>query len=34
MRAALRPFATGEEIAGFKRVFESQGALVYEVVPL
>jgi hypothetical protein len=33
MRAALRPFATGEEIPGFKRVFESQGALVYEVVP-
>jgi hypothetical protein len=34
MRAALRPFATGEEVPGFKRVFESQGALVYEVVPL
>ena len=33
MRAALRPFATGEEIPGFRRVFESQGALVYEVVP-
>jgi hypothetical protein len=34
MRAALRPFATGEDVPGFKRVFESQGALVYEVVPL
>src|SRR6185503_1959556 len=34
MRAALRSFATGEEIPGFRRVYESQGALVYEVVPL
>jgi hypothetical protein len=33
MRAALRPFATGEEIPGFRRVFDSRGALVYEVVP-
>ena len=33
MRAAIRPFATGEEIPGFRRVYESQGALVYEVVP-
>ena len=34
MRAALRPFATGEPIPGYQRVYESQGALVYEVVPL
>jgi hypothetical protein len=34
MRAALRSFATGEEIPGFRRVYDSQGALVYEVVPL
>jgi hypothetical protein len=34
MRAALRSFAAGEEIPGFRRVYESQGALVYEVVPL
>ena len=33
MRAALRPFATGEAVPGFRRVYESQGALVYEVAP-
>jgi hypothetical protein len=34
MRAAVRPFAEpNAHIPGFRRVFESQGALVYEVVP-
>ena len=31
MRAGMRPFATGEDIPGFARVFESPGAWVYEV---
>jgi hypothetical protein len=35
LRAAVRPFAErGAQIPGFRRVFESQGALVYEVVPV
>ncbi len=34
LRAALRPFAEpNASIPGFKRVFESEGALVYEVTP-
>ena len=34
LRAALRPFAEPDaRIPGFRRVFESQGALVYEVLP-
>ena len=33
MRAGMRPFASGAEIPGFARVFESPGALVYEVKP-
>ena len=32
MRAAMRAFTTGEPVPGFRQVFESQGALVYEVV--
>jgi hypothetical protein len=31
MRAAMRSFATGAEIPGFARVYESPGALVFEV---
>lgn len=33
MRAAIRPFASGGDIPGFSRVFESPGALVYAVLP-
>ncbi|HYQ96673.1 MAG TPA: hypothetical protein VER38_06645, partial [Candidatus Eisenbacteria bacterium] len=34
LRAALRPFAEPDaQIPGFRRVFESQGALIFEVVP-
>ena len=33
MRAGMRPFASGSEVPGFVRVFESGGALVYEVKP-
>jgi hypothetical protein len=33
-RAAFRPFVEGDgTVAGFRRVFESPGALVYEVLP-
>jgi hypothetical protein len=35
LRAAIRPFAEpGAQIPGFTLVFESPGALIYEVVPL
>lgn len=35
LRAAIRPFAVDNAvIPGFRRVFESPGALVYEVVPI
>jgi hypothetical protein len=34
LRAAARPFAEpGAQIPGFRRIFESEGALIYEVVP-
>ena len=34
LRAAVRPFAEPDaQVPGFRRVFESQGALVYEVLP-
>ena len=33
MRPEMRSFASGTDIAGFVRVFESPGALVYEVRP-
>ncbi len=33
MRAGMRPFATEPEVPGFARVFESPGALIYEVLP-
>jgi len=34
LRAAVRPFAEpGAQIPGFRRVFESEGALIYEVLP-
>jgi hypothetical protein len=31
MRAAMRVFATGAEIPGFARVYDSPGAMVFEV---
>jgi Dolichyl-phosphate-mannose-protein mannosyltransferase len=34
MRATIRDFVTGAMIPGFTRVFESPGALVFEVVPM
>jgi hypothetical protein len=34
MREAVRPFAEpGASIKGFRKVFESEGAMVYEVIP-
>jgi hypothetical protein len=32
-RAGIQPFATGEEVPGFARVFASPGVFVYEVRP-
>lgn len=32
-RAAIQPFATGEPVPGFARVFASPGVFVYEVLP-
>jgi hypothetical protein len=32
MRAAMRAFTTGEPVPGFRLVYQSQGALVYEVM--
>jgi hypothetical protein len=34
LRAAMRVFATGADVPGFERVYDSRGAMVFQVVEM